>query len=253
MRRARAVTATRERAPRVSAAEMVAAGLLALLLALLAVPAGAQITPPNIRKPIEAAKKAAGATSAQIQNSQKAGGDAKTGQLPAEAAQAGVKNAPTSAREAASMKAAADRRALEQKTAAADSASRRGSASQSGLRGATLVYREEYAYPDEGRRDPFVSLMSTGELKPLLVDLTLIGVLYDQGQPDRSIGLLVDGSSGESYRVRAGQTLGRLKVVKVAQKEITLSIDEFGFARQETLLLDTTPRKAGAAPVRRGP
>ena len=229
-----------------------AAGLLALAMAR---PVAAQvIRPPNIQKPIESARKAAGATSAGIQNAQKVADDPKA-QLPAAAAQAGAKGVPSTAKEAKSMKAAADRKAsLEsamRDSLAADSASRRGSASRSASKAATTVYREEFSYDDEGRRDPFLSLMSTGEIRPLLVDLALIGVLFDKGQPARSIAILVDGTSGETYRRRAGETIGRMKVTNVSEREIALSLDEFGFSRQETLPLDMNPRKAGAAPGRR--
>ena len=228
--------------------------LAALLLLAFARPAAAQITPPNIRKPIDAAKKAAGATSAQIQAAQKVGEDSKA-PLPAAAAQAGAKSAPSTASEAKSMKAAADRRSAAEKqtkdSIAVDSASRRGSASRGASKLNATIYREEFEYDDAGRRDPFLSLMATGEIRPLFVDLALIGVMYDMAQPSRSIAVLVDGTSGETYRVRAGNTLGRMKVNKVGEREISLSIDEFGFSRQETLLIDMTSRKAGAAPGRR--
>ena len=224
--------------------------LLAAMVAAASVSAASQITPPNIRKPIDAAKKAATATSAQIQSAQKVGDGAKAGMLPAEAAQTGV-NPPGSPQEAAARKAAAALKDADQKSAAADSASRRGSASQAGSKGAVVLYREEYSYADEGRRDPFLSLMGTGELTPLFVDLTLIGVMYDVAQPGRSIAIVLDGSSNTTYRVKAGQPLGRMKVEKVSQREMTVSIDEFGFSRRETLQLDMSSRKAGAAPGRR--
>jgi hypothetical protein len=41
-----------------------------------------------------------------------------------------------------------------------------------------------------------------------------------------------------------------MKVAKIGTESITLNIDEFGFSRQETLLLDRT-RKSGSAPGRR--
>ena len=227
------------------------AALVSAALTGFARPGAAQITPPNIKRPIEAARKAAGATSAQIESAQRAGADAKQGVLPAEAAQSGAGNVPVTAREAAAMKAAEEQRTAQLRATALDSASRRGRASQGGDKSAMVLYREEFSYPENGRRDPFLSLMASGELKPLLADLTLIGVLYDEAQPSRSLGVLVDGSSSETYRVRAGNTLGRMKVNKVGEREISLSIDEFGFSRQETLLIDMTSRKAGAAPGRR--
>lgn len=196
----------------------------------------AQVTPPNIRKPIDAAKRVAGATSAQVERSQSIAGEVGQGTLPAAATQA----SPLASSGGSS--GSVNQRMPEPP-------SRVGAAN--GGKGTILFYREEYTYSGGGRRDPFVSLMATGALKPVLQDLVLIGVLYDQAQPDRSLAMLVDGTSGESYRVKAGNTLGRMKVVKVGEREITFSIDEFGFSRRETLPLDMTSRKTGAIPGRR--
>lgn len=118
-----------------------------------------------------------------------------------------------------------------------------------GLKGAVTFYRESYAYSSDARRDPFVSLMATGEMRPLLADLLLVGVIYD-GAGRNSVASLIDATTNESYRVKVGNVLGRMKVVKIGLQEITLDIDEFGFSRQETLLIDHT-RKAGATPGRR--
>lgn len=198
----------------------------------LATTLAAQVTPPNIRRPIDAAKRAAGATSGQVERSQSMAGDVGEGPLPAATAQASP---------------LASSGGVKQQMP--EPPSRVGAGS--GGKGTILFYREEYTYSGGGRRDPFVSLMATGALKPVLQDLVLIGVLYDQAQPDRSLAMLVDGTSGESYRVKAGNTLGRMKVVKVGEREITFSIDEFGFSRRETLPLDMTSRKTGAIPGRR--
>ena len=134
---------------------------------------------------------------------------------------------------------------------ATDSVKKRGSASQGATKGTVTFYREEYSYGDEGRRDPFVSLMATGELRPLLADLTITGVLYDYTSPNRSLAVVVDGSTQEVYRVKVGMALGRMKVARIGEKDVTFSIDEFGFSRQETLLLATNPKTAGGLPGRR--
>ena len=39
-----------------------------------------------------------------------------------------------------------------------------------------------------------------------------------------------------------------MKVLKIDQGSITLNLDEFGFSRQETLLLSTPTRAAGRRP-----
>jgi hypothetical protein len=51
------------------------------------------------------------------------------------------------------------------------------------------------------------------------------------------VAILRDVTSRAQYRVRVGQTLGRLRVSSIRQKAVVFSIDEFGFSRQETLPL----------------
>jgi hypothetical protein len=218
--------------------------MIAVVTASAASRAAAQMPlPPSINKPIEAAKKAAGATSAQTQqvNTLGASVDAK-GQRPAEAATATSANAPSSAAVRAQQQSSLQ--------AQRDSVVKANKATTAaGVKGAVTFYREVYTYSDEGRRDPFVSLMATGEMRPLLADLVLVGVIYD-GAGRNSVASLIDGTTNESYRVKVGNVLGRMKVVKIGPQEITLDIDEFGFSRQETLLIDHT-RKAGSTPGRR--
>jgi hypothetical protein len=222
--------------------------LSALVLACAAAASAAAQMPPMIRKPIDAAKKAAGAASASVQASQKTG-EVTTGAQPTEAAmKAAPKTAQGVAKSAPGAKPTKGDSARAK--AAADSAGRRGSASQSGGKGLVTFYREDFTYDPENRRDPFLSLLASGELKPLLADLALIGVLYDNAAPNRSVAVLEDGANKDTYRVRIGQIVGRMKVVKIGRQDITFSIDEFGFSRQETLPLDMT-RKAGGQPGRR--
>lgn len=95
--------------------------------------------------------------------------------------------------------------------------------------------REVYNYSAEGRRDPFQSLMSTGELRPLITDLRLVGIAYDAG--GSSIAVLRDNGTNEQYRVRAGDQLGRMRVASIQPKKIVFTIEEFGFSRQESLAL----------------
>jgi hypothetical protein len=221
----------------------------ALVLACAAAaPAAAQM-PPMIKKPIDAAKKAAGAASASVQASQRTREVTAGAQLAEAAMKAGAKTAQGAAKNTPGGKPTSKADSAQAK-AAADSAGRRGSASESGGKGIVTFYREEFTYNPENRRDPFLSLLATGELKPLLADLALIGVLYDNAAPNRSVAVLEDGSNKDTYRVRVGQVVGRMKVVKIGLQDITFSIDEFGFSRQETLPLDMT-RKTGGQPGRR--
>ena len=94
--------------------------------------------------------------------------------------------------------------------------------------------REIFSYERAGRRDPFVSLMSTGELRPLVSDLLLVAVAYD-GVGRGSVAVLRDINSKEQYRIRVGQSLGRMRVSAINPKSVTFTIEEFGFSRQEVL------------------
>lgn len=97
-----------------------------------------------------------------------------------------------------------------------------------------LINREVFQYDDNGRRDPFVSLMTTGDLRPLLADLKLVGVAYDpRGQ--NSVAVLRDITSKDQYRVKVGQTIGRMRVAAIQPKAVIFTIEEFGYSRQELL------------------
>ena len=97
-----------------------------------------------------------------------------------------------------------------------------------------LINREVFAYEASGRRDPFVSLLTTSDLKPLLTDLKLVGVAYDpRGQ--NSVAVLRDVTSKEQYKVRVGQTIGRMRVAAIQPKAVIFTIEEFGYSRQELL------------------
>ncbi len=99
----------------------------------------------------------------------------------------------------------------------------------------TLV-REVFAY-EGGGRDPFLSLLKTGDIRPLLTDLKLVGVYYDGRYPVRSVAVMRDVTNAKIYRVKSGDIVGRLKVTTIRPREIVFTVQEFGFERQETLQL----------------
>jgi hypothetical protein len=103
--------------------------------------------------------------------------------------------------------------------------------------------REVFTYEGEGRRDPFLSLLASGDLRPAYNDLKLVAVAYDP-TGRKSVAIMRDVSSNDQYRVRVGQTLGRMRVAQIHPKSVTFTIDEFGYSRQEILALgDSTQRK----------
>jgi hypothetical protein len=100
--------------------------------------------------------------------------------------------------------------------------------------------RESFRYERSGRRDPFVSLMAYGELRPLITELRVTSIAYDPN--GGSVAILRDLGTKEQYRVRVGESLGRMRVARIEKKQITFTIEEFGYSRQETLAL-VDPKK----------
>jgi hypothetical protein len=109
-------------------------------------------------------------------------------------------------------------------------------------RNQVTIQREAFSYAPEGRRDPFMSLMNSSELRPMISDLRLSVVVYDTDGDSRAV--LRDINTNEQYKVRVGQQLGRMRVARIAPKAVTFTILEFGESRQETLALNdsTTAR-----------
>jgi len=100
--------------------------------------------------------------------------------------------------------------------------------------------RETFDYARDTRRDPFVSLMTTSDLRPTLTDLRLTGILYDLSGR-RPVAILRDIAGGQ-WRVTTGMTLGRMRVAQIKPKTIIFTIEEFGFNRQDSLVLGDTTR-----------
>ena len=186
----------------------------ALLVAASA--AGAQ-SMPNINAPKQAAQRAAAAANAQL--------SAQTGQAvptrsgpPAGPARASAA-APT-ATTAAPAKPVAGVPALAPAAAPAT----------------PQVTREIFVYNEAGRRDPFFSLILTEDLRPLLSDLKLVGVLYE-ASGRRSVAIFRDLATNAQYRVQTGMPLGRMRVAQIKPKGVIFTIDEFGLSRQDSLML----------------
>jgi hypothetical protein len=98
------------------------------------------------------------------------------------------------------------------------------------------VTREIFNYDEGGRRDPFFSLILTEDLRPLLSDLRLVGILYDATQR-RSVAIFRDVLTNVQYRVGAGMGLGRMRVAQIKRKAVIFTIDEFGLSRQDSLVM----------------
>jgi hypothetical protein len=103
--------------------------------------------------------------------------------------------------------------------------------------------REVFTYDPDGRRDPFVSRVTSSEIPPTPSDLRLTTIAYDPlGR--NSVAVLRDLGTKEQYRVKVGTPLGRMRVVSIQPKVVTFALEEFGFSRQESLAIgDTTIKR----------
>lgn len=106
------------------------------------------------------------------------------------------------------------------------------------------IMRELYAYTQDSRRDPFISLLTSAELRPTVADLRLTGILYDETGKN-SYATMRDLVTDQLYRVTTGQVLGRMRVALIKRTVVLFSIEEFGLNRQDSLFLgDTTKVRA---------
>jgi len=96
------------------------------------------------------------------------------------------------------------------------------------------LVREVFSFQGGGR-DPFVSLLKTGDVRPMITDLKLVTVVYDDRYSARSVAVLRDVTTGKRYRAKTGDVIGRLRVTQIRPREVVFTIQEFGFERQQTL------------------
>ncbi|HEV2670580.1 MAG TPA: hypothetical protein VGU74_05770 [Gemmatimonadales bacterium] len=101
---------------------------------------------------------------------------------------------------------------------------------------AASLQREVFAY-EGGGRDPFMSLLKSGDVRPLISDLKVTTIVYDGRFAARSVAVLRDITNRRIYRVKTGDIVGRLKVTQIRPREVVFTVQEFGFERQETLSL----------------
>jgi hypothetical protein len=109
---------------------------------------------------------------------------------------------------------------------------------------AVSLLREVFAY-EGGGRDPFMSLLRSGDVRPLIADIRLVTVVFDGVYPARSVAVLRDVITQRRYRVKQGDIVGRLKVTSIRPRDVVFTVQEFGYERQQTLSLskreETTP------------
>jgi hypothetical protein len=101
--------------------------------------------------------------------------------------------------------------------------------------------REVYEYEATGRRDPFLSLLTTSELRPTVADLKLVIVLFDQSGR-RPVAVMRDITTNTQYRVTTGMTLGRMRVTAIRPRTVVFTLEEFGLNRMDSLVLGDTSK-----------
>jgi hypothetical protein len=104
--------------------------------------------------------------------------------------------------------------------------------------------RETFAYSGASR-DPFSSLLNMAKNGPELADLQLVGIYQNLRSPRGSVAVFREKDGGKRHKLRAGDQLGRSRLVQIRDRDVVFMIEDFGFERQETLSLrkqeDVTP------------
>ena len=104
--------------------------------------------------------------------------------------------------------------------------------------------RETFAYSGAAR-DPFNSLLNMAKNGPELADLQLVGIYQNLRTPTANIAVFREKDGGKRHKLRAGDQVGRSRLVQIRERDVVFMIEDFGFERQETLSLrkqeDVTP------------
>ncbi len=108
----------------------------------------------------------------------------------------------------------------------------------------TEMSRETFAYSGS-TRDPFNSLLNMAKSGPEVADLQLVGIYQNMRSPSGHVAVFREKEGGRRHKLRAGDQLGRSRVVQIRERDVVFMIEDFGFERQETLSLrkqeDVTP------------
>jgi hypothetical protein len=104
----------------------------------------------------------------------------------------------------------------------------------------TEVLRESFSYSGSSR-DPFVSVVSQGNTGPDIGDMVLVTVIADSRSARNSVAVLREKAGPRRWRVKVGDRIGTATVSLITQRDVTFSVQDFGFERQETLSLRNKP------------
>jgi hypothetical protein len=96
--------------------------------------------------------------------------------------------------------------------------------------------RETFAYSGS-TRDPFNSLLNMAKNGPEVADLQLVGIYQNLRSPSGSVAVFREKDGGKRHKLRAGDQLGRSRLLQIRDRDVVFMIEDFGFERQETLSL----------------
>jgi hypothetical protein len=96
--------------------------------------------------------------------------------------------------------------------------------------------RETFSYGGAAR-DPFNSLLNMAKNGPELADLQLVGIYQNLRTPSSSVAVFREKEGGKRHKLRAGDQVGRSRLVQIRDRDVVFIIEDFGFERQETLSL----------------
>lgn len=117
---------------------------------------------------------------------------------------------------------------------AADTASSGDAEVAAREQGETELVREVFSFRGTSR-DPFLSLLESGDVRPLVQDLRITSITFDPRYPAASVAILRDTIVNKSYPLRVGDEVGRIRVAEISPGEVVLVIAEFGSERQVVL------------------
>lgn len=109
--------------------------------------------------------------------------------------------------------------------------------------------REVFVYPEYARRNPFRTLLTVDGGGPRFESLLLLGILFSPfagesvalfGEGSRSIdgaGTISVELTGDTYRVREGDTLGSVTIRLIERAQVTVELVEFGLTESRVVEL----------------
>src|SRR5215210_3436122 len=109
-------------------------------------------------------------------------------------------------------------------------------AARAALPAADVYRREVFRYQRGGRPDPFQPLLTAAELGFRVEDLRLSAIIYSPGG-NRSVAVFATGDSARRYRLRQGQRMGTMTVLRILPNRVDVRVDEFGGSRLQSIPL----------------